>query len=257
MIEHNNINPITEDDIANFLLHTPDFFVRHAEILSQIRISNPHGQRAVSLQERQADMLREKIRAHETRLMEMIRNGNENLILTDRLHRWAKNLLLVNGTEELTQTLVREIQHQFMVPQVALKLWGLHDEHASNPSALGVTESAKEFANSLLQPYCGPNSGFEAIAWLEDAKAVQSIAMVSLRTLHLPGDEDEKQLQEKGVSLAESLTLRGAEHDELMPCMGLLVLASPDPQRYHAGMGTDFLTRIGELCSAVLMRLLV
>ena len=127
MIEHNNINPITEDDIANFLLHTPDFFVRHAEILSQIRISNPHGQRAVSLQERQADMLREKIRAHETRLMEMIRNGNENLILTDRLHRWAKNLLLVNGTEELTQTLVREIQHQFMVPQVALKLWGLHD----------------------------------------------------------------------------------------------------------------------------------
>ena len=86
---------------------------------------------------------------------------------------------------------------------------------------------------------------------------MQSIAMVSLRTLHLPGDEDEKQLQEKGVSLAESLTLRGADHDELMPCMGLLVLASPDPQRYHAGMGTDFLTRIGELCSAVLMRLLV
>ena len=76
MIEHNNINPITEDDIANFLLHTPDFFVRHAEILSQIRIPNPHGQRAVSLQERQADMLREKIRAHEMRLMEMIRNGN-------------------------------------------------------------------------------------------------------------------------------------------------------------------------------------
>jgi hypothetical protein len=254
MIEHNNINPITEDDIANFLLHTPDFFVRHAEILSQIRIPNPHGQRAVSLQERQADMLREKIRAHETRLMEMIRNGNENLILTDRLHRWAKNLLLVNGTESLTRIMVQEVQGQFMVPQVALKMWGLKDEFTSDPVASGVSESVKEFANSLVQPYCGPNSGFEAISWLGDAKAVQSIAMVALRKLHLPLDEQSNS-EDKGVSLAESLTLRGAQHEELMPCIGLLVLASPDPQRYHAGMGTDFLTRIGELSSAVLMRL--
>jgi uncharacterized protein YigA (DUF484 family) len=256
MIEHNNINPITEDDIANFLLHTPDFFVRHSEILSQIRIPNPHGQRAVSLQERQADMLREKIRAHEMRLMEMIRNGNENLILTDRLHRWAKNLLLVNGTDQLTHTMVQEIQSQFMVPQVALKLWGLQGEHASDPITAGVSESVKEFASTLAQPYCGPNSGFEAIAWLDDAKAVQSIAMVSLRKLHLPGADDEQLTPNKGVTLAESLTLRGADHDELMPCMGLLVLASPDPQRYHAGMGTEFLTRIGELSSAVLMRLM-
>ena len=72
MTEQHSMNPITEDDIANFLVHTPDFFVRHAEVLAQVRISSPHGQRAVSLQERQADMLREKIRALETRLMEML-----------------------------------------------------------------------------------------------------------------------------------------------------------------------------------------
>ena len=39
------------------------------------------------------------------------------------------------------------------------------------------------------------------------------------------------------------------------PAMGLLVLASPDAQRYHAGMGTDFLERIGELAGAALSRL--
>ncbi len=54
---NNPINPITEDDIANFLVNTPDFFDRHAQLLSTVRIVNPHGQRAVSLQERQADML--------------------------------------------------------------------------------------------------------------------------------------------------------------------------------------------------------
>ncbi len=55
------MNPITEDDIADFLLNTPDFFGRHAELLSAVLLSSPHSNRAVSLQERQAEMLREKI----------------------------------------------------------------------------------------------------------------------------------------------------------------------------------------------------
>ena len=37
---------------------------------------------------------------------------------------------------------------------------------------------------------------------------------------------------------------------------GLLVLGSPDPTRYAAQMGTEFLSRIGEVASASLSRLL-
>jgi uncharacterized protein YigA (DUF484 family) len=37
---------------------------------------------------------------------------------------------------------------------------------------------------------------------------------------------------------------------------GLLVVGSPDPTRYSADMGTDFLQRIGEIASAGLARLL-
>jgi len=36
----------------------------------------------------------------------------------------------------------------------------------------------------------------------------------------------------------------------------LLVLGSPDPTRYAASMGTDFLVRIGDITSAALSRLL-
>ena len=59
-------HPITEDDIANFLANTPDFFERHAELLATVQLSSGHGTRAVSLQERQAGMLRDKIRGLET-----------------------------------------------------------------------------------------------------------------------------------------------------------------------------------------------
>ena len=40
------------------------------------------------------------------------------------------------------------------------------------------------------------------------------------------------------------------------PAFGLLVLGSPDPTRYSADMGTDFLARVGEIASAGLARLL-
>ena len=76
---NNNINPITENDIADFLVNTPDFFERHADLLSSVQLSSGHGKRAVSLQERQAEMLREKIKVLERGLMDMIRNGNENM----------------------------------------------------------------------------------------------------------------------------------------------------------------------------------
>ncbi|MEO7128606.1 MAG: DUF484 family protein, partial [Rhodoferax sp.] len=36
---------------------------------------------------------------------------------------------------------------------------------------------------------------------------------------------------------------------------GLIVLASPDSQRFNSAMGTDFLERIAELASAALSRL--
>ena len=56
-----SVQGITEHDIANYLANTPGFFERHAELLASIQLTSPHGQRAVSLQERQMEMLREKI----------------------------------------------------------------------------------------------------------------------------------------------------------------------------------------------------
>ena len=53
------MTPITEDDIANYLANTPDFFERHAELLASVQLTHPQSQRTVGLQERQAIMLRE------------------------------------------------------------------------------------------------------------------------------------------------------------------------------------------------------
>ena len=86
----NPMNPITEDDIANYLANSPAFFERHAELLASVLLTSPHGNRAVSLQERQAEMLREKIRGLELKGAEMIRHGHENTAIADKLQRWTR-----------------------------------------------------------------------------------------------------------------------------------------------------------------------
>ena len=222
------MNPITEDDIANYLANSPDFFARHAQLLASVQLSSPHGNRAVSLQERQAEMLREKIKALEHRIMDMVRYGNENVIIADRLHRWARQLFEVTAAAALPATITTEICNQFMVPQAAIKVWDVNPRHAGESFAQGVSEDAKTFASSLTQPYCGVNSGFEAVGWLADKAMALSVALLPLREGAVNGTG---------------------------PAFGMLVLASPDPQRFQGGMGTDFLERIAELASAALSRL--
>ena len=216
--------PITEEDIAEFLIHTPGFFERHAELLTAVQLTSPHGGRAVSLQERQAEMLRDKIKLLEQRLMEMMRHGNENMLIADRMLRWARQMFLVARPVDLPAVLISEMKSQFSVPQAALKLWDVAEVYAGEPFAQGASDDVRSLASSLTAPYCGVNAGFDAVRWLDDPQAAASLALIPLRA--------------------------GAAG----PAFGLLILASPDSQRYQAGLATDFLERIAELASAALSR---
>ncbi len=217
--------PITESDIADFLLNTPDFFVRHAEVLAGVQLTSPHGNRAVSLQERQAELLRDKIKALELRAVDMMRHGADNMMIADKLQRWTLSLLRASSTAALPTVVTTELQQHFNVPQVALRVWDVLEQDGGASSA-AVSDDIKTFVRSLNQPFVGVNSGFEAVHWLEHPEQAASIAMVPLRLPDAGGQP-----------------------------FGLIVLASPDAHRYHAGMGTEFLERIGDIASAALSRL--
>ncbi len=218
-------NPITEDDIANFLVNNPDFFERHAQLLTAVQLSSGHGGRAVSLQERQAELLRDKIKGLEQRIIEMIRHGQENSTIADKMQAWTRQLLLAAKPTDLPSVVVSELQKQFLIPQAAIKVWGVDAAFAAQEFATGVSAEAQAFASSLTRPYCGPNTGLEAARWLPDTASVQSMAVIALRAGAAP------------------------------EAFGALVLASSDRERFSADMATDFLQRIGELTSAALSRL--
>jgi len=232
----NALNPITEDDIAQYLLNNPQFFERHAQLLSTIMLSGPHGHRAVNLQERQAMMLRDKIRLLESRIMEMIRNGNDNLALSDKLIRWAVELLQLRDMATLPDLIPASVEQQFAVPQVALKVWDVAPQWLEQDFAQGVTQEVRIFADGLTEPFCGINNGLEPAKWLRVPHEAASIALLPLRP----------------ISKNSSLTPSQPSSERSLPAMGLMVLASPDTQRFTPTMGTDFLQGLALLSSAAL-----
>ncbi|MEO7400272.1 MAG: DUF484 family protein [Polaromonas sp.] len=218
-------HPITEDDIANFLANTPDFFERHAELLATVQLSSGHGSRAVSLQERQAGMLREKIKGLETRVVDMIRHGQDNEVIAARMQAWTRGLLQTADARDLPAAVVQGVTSGFQLPQAAIKVWHVNGIFSGESFATGVSSDVKTFAASLEAPYCGVNSGFEAVNWLPEPGLAVSVALIPLRA------------------------------DAASPVSGLLVLASPDPERFDSEMGTDFLQTLGDLAGAALSRL--
>jgi uncharacterized protein YigA (DUF484 family) len=217
---------MTPDDIALFLSEHPDFFERHPEVLASVAIPHPQDGHAVSLVERQSLMLRERIKSLELRLAEMIRHGEENDAIADRIVHWARALLLQAEPAQLPPTLLDELMRQFNVPFGALRLWGVAPAYAGFDWAQPASDDIVRLASSMQAPFCGSNVGFEAAGWMAaDPGTIRSLTMMPLRV--------------------------GAD----AKAFGMLALGSPDPDRFQITMGTAFLSRINELASAALARL--
>ncbi|WP_186214103.1 DUF484 family protein [Burkholderia gladioli] len=242
---------MNERDVADYLLANPEFFARHAELLASVKLANPHGKAAISLQERQMEMLRDKNKLLERRLAELLRYGHENDGLSTKFNHWISRVIAERDAHALPRAIAGGLAEVFDVPQTALRIWDVADSYAQAEFARNVGEEVRLFANSLATPYCGANSGFEAAQWLAPVEAQPAAALA-----------DGAEAAEAGArpsGAAESIALialRAPEAGEGAPTFGLLVLGSPDPRRFHDGMGTDFLTRIGALASAALTRLL-
>ena len=218
---------MSPQDVAEYLKSHPEFFDQHADLLLAGTLPHPHGGRAISLSERQMLALREKIKALELRLAELVRFGQENDAILERLQRWTRGLLLQRQARALPDALQNSLAEIFTVPQVALRIWDASDDFTDLAATRPVAPEVRTLADQLRLPYVGASAPAYALAIdLLDGPAVESIALLPLR---------------RGAAPA---------------AFGLLVLGSPDARRFHGGMGTEVLARIAETASAALTRLL-
>lgn len=209
-----------ENEIKAYLKAHPEFFEHNAHLLTEIFLPSPHGEGAISLAQRQQLAQRDKIRVLESKFTELILNAEENEATADKVHRLTIGLLGAPNFEQLNAHLTAYLRDYFDLPDSQLKLWSSSSLLADSISAFIVADDAlKNWAKDLSQPYCGPMPSIDIASWFTEPPA--SIAIVPMR-----GKDT----------------------------FGVLVLPSTNATRFYPGMGTLFLTRIGELVSASLLR---
>lgn len=215
---------MTADEVAEYLQRHPEFFEHHAEQLAHVVVPHPHGGRTISLVERQILSLREKNRQLEAKLRDLIKFGEENHAISEKMQRLTVALIATSTFRSVLQTLEFHLREDFAMPHFALRLWERPVGAADLPEFAEVAKDLKYFAETLGKPYCGSTTGF-GTAWFGDAaEHVRSQALISLRTGN--------------------------------GTIGMIALGSEDAQRFYPGMGTVYLERLGEMVSAALARAL-
>ena len=209
------------EEVAKYLKDHPEFFDEYADLLSTVSVQHPYGRHAIPLSERQVLALRERGRALEGKLRELVQFGEENDAIGDQVHRLSLALLAARGLPALLQAIECNLREDFRIPALALRLWSEEGEKGG-PEREPVSEETRLFADSLTIPYFSDRAMFDSAQWFGDAAgALHSFVYVSLR-----GEAP----------------------------LGVLALASPDPGRFTPDMGTLYLERLGELIDTALRR---
>ncbi len=220
-----------EETVTRFLEQTPDYFLRHPELLAALAIPHSEAGRAVSLVERQVKVLRERNESMGRDLKELVQIARDNDQLGERLQRFAAAMIESASLDETLDTAQDMLRQEFGLEGVAVRITGNPRPASPRPEFI---EGGNELLDGLLvrlaerngQPLCGGSLSDESLQSLFGAQAagIRSTAVIGLGR-------------------------RGLR--------GVLVLGSHDPQRFRPDMGTVYLARFGDLLMCALARHLV
>lgn len=161
---------MSPEEIAQFLRKNPNFFEQHPQLLESILVPHPHGGRAIPLTERQIVSLREKARQLEGKLSELLRFGEDNDAIGEKVHRLSLALLGARDAAAAESALHFHLREDFAVPHVSLRMW----TEQSDPAL-------RDQAANMGAPACGPAAGNPFLPLFGEAQEhVRSVAIVPL-----------------------------------------------------------------------------
>jgi len=211
-----------ESQVVAFLKANPDFLARHPELFEVLELRHASGA-AVSLIERQVEILRGKSGRLEDRLKTLLEAARDNESRAANVHRLARSLIRAPTLAATITALRKCLREDFNVDDCwvgisagALKRHDIEGLYVIDPAGPVAKAFENFFRTRLVE--CGPLDELRARLLFPQAKALpQSAAIVPL--------EKEKDL-------------------------GMLVLASADPQRFQPRQGKLFLDMTAELVAA-------
>ena len=218
-----------EERIERYLALNPDFFERHQQLLSRMRLPHMRTGSTVSLVERQVEVLRDQKSDADRRLAEFIAVARANDGLAERIHRFTRRLMRASGPAAALTSIEASLREDFEAFNCVLLLTApvesLQNDYEPFLRKLPADDANIRTFEALLatgKPRCGQvRDSQRDFLFGPEAASIGSVALVPL------GD---------GGSL------------------GLLALGSAERERFHPGMSTEFLKRMGEMITDALQR---
>ncbi len=213
---------LDEAQVMAFLKADPQWLTRHPVLLESLELSHAAGS-AVSLIERQVELLRGKNARLESRLERLVETARENEVRAEKVLRLAHTLIRSPSLAAIAAGLKASMREDFDVDEVFVGVNGAmfkrHDIDGVIPIDLGAP-IARAFDNFIRTRLieCGPITPERAA--LLFPKAEQPIASAAVVPL-----EKEKNL-------------------------GMIALGSRDPERFQPRQGKLFLEMTAELVAA-------
>jgi uncharacterized protein YigA (DUF484 family) len=217
-----------EEKIERYLTANPDFFERHQPLLARMRLPHMRTGSTVSLVERQVEVLREQKTDADRRLAEFVAVARANDHLAERIHRFTRRLLRAATPAAALTTLEASLREDFDAFHSVLLLSNAPESLSKVELEPFLRKMPSEDANmrtfeALLatgKPRCGQVRDTQRdFLFGPEAASIGSVALVPLG--------------EAGS-------------------VGLLALGSAERERFHPGMSTEFLKRMGELITDAL-----
>ena len=216
--------PLEEKTVADYLRDNPEFFQNNASLLAALQIPHAVGP-AVSLVEHQVKVLRDQNSQLKRKLMDLVHVARDNNRLNERMHQLTLGLINANSLEALLDTLRENLLVEFKADTVTMRLAGLPEARARECAVDIFDTESRELGHfeaflKTSRPQCGRFKQ-EQLQYLfgDQAQAIESVALIPLG-------------RKTGL--------------------GLLAIGSREASRFHPGMGTLFLTHLGELTGMLL-----
>jgi len=211
-----------ERELVAYLKAHPDFLSRHPDLLESIELKHRSGS-AVSLIEKQVDMLRGKNQRLEDRLERLLEAARDNERRQDNIHRLARTLIRAPSLAAVAKGLASCMREDFGIEETLIGIsstpYKRHDIDGIVPVEPDsrLAQSFENFFRTRLTE-CGPiDAGKARLLFPKAEKPVSSAAIVPL--------EKEKSL-------------------------GFVALGSYDAERFQPRQGKLFLELTAELIAA-------
>jgi len=222
---------IDEESIARYLQLNPDFFERHQAILVRMRLPHARSASTISLVERQVEVLRERQAELEGKLADFVRVARANDALTGKIQRFTRRLLRATSRKEMAGQIEASLREDFDAFHSTLIL------------ANGNERGFEGLPERFLRPVSADDPHFKSFEGLFASGKPRCGQVRDTQRQFLFGTDS--------AEIGSVALVPLGEHGSV----GLLALGSHDRERFHPGMSTEFLARMGELIAdAVIYR---